>query len=89
MPHIASPKAKTLSEGAKKGMKIMTANQAMKAIIVGRQPNRSWVYALIRSPANWPTREELDKPDCHEGAISFCFDFSSKTPNRLWNCDWP
>lgn len=42
-PHMASPKAKTGREGAKTGMKIMTAIQLMKNIIVGRQPKRSWV----------------------------------------------
>ena len=39
MPHIASPKANTGRDGAKKGMKIAAATQTMK-VIVYRQPNR-------------------------------------------------
>jgi hypothetical protein len=43
IPHMASPKAKTESEGAKTGMNRTTAIQTINSIIVGRQPNLSWV----------------------------------------------
>ena len=72
MPHIASPKAKTFKDGEKNGIKITTASQAMNAIIVGRQPNRSWVYKLIIKPASCPTRAEFDRPDCHDAVIILC-----------------
>jgi hypothetical protein len=40
-PHIASPNARTDKDGAKNGIKIITAIHAIKNIIVGRQPNLS------------------------------------------------
>jgi hypothetical protein len=82
---MAAPNAKTGSDGAKTGMKITTVIHAMKNIIVRRQPNRSWQTALITSPANWPTRAEFARPDCHSAGMSFCFDASSYTPNRSLN----
>jgi hypothetical protein len=86
---MASPKAKTESEGAKTGMNKTTAIQTINSIIVGRHPNLSWVYALTKRPANWPTRAEFDKPDCHLAGIA-CFPvFGSWMPNRVWNCVWP
>jgi hypothetical protein len=49
---MASPKAKTGNEGAKTGMKIITAIHVKKNIRVGREPNRSWAHPLTTSPAN-------------------------------------
>jgi hypothetical protein len=40
-PHIASPHAKMDKDGAKTGMKIMTAIHVIKIIMVGRQPSLS------------------------------------------------
>lgn len=87
-PHIASPKAKTGSDGAKTGIKIITVIHAMKIIMVIRQPNRSWQYAFTNSPASWPTTDELDRPDCQAGLMRLVPDASSNKPNRFWNCDW-
>ena len=61
----------------------------MKAIKVGRQPNLSCAYALTSRPASWPTREELDSPDCQGAGISLCPTPGSYTPNLSWNCVWP
>ena len=70
-PHIASPNANTDKDGAKTGIKIIMAIQTIKTIMVGRQPNLSWVYELTKSPASWPTRAELLRPDCQGAGMSF------------------
>jgi hypothetical protein len=49
---MASPKASTDKDGAKKGMKIATVSQAMKNIMVGRHPKRSCAHMLIQRPAS-------------------------------------
>jgi hypothetical protein len=67
---MASPHARIERDGAKTGMKIMTAIHAMKNIMVGRQPKRSCVQALTSRPASWPTSDELDRPDCHEAEMT-------------------
>jgi len=46
-------------------------------------PKRSCVYELTISPASCPTSAELDKPDCHDGGISFLP--GSPMPNLFWN----
>ena len=80
---MASPHAKIARDGANTGMKIMTAIHAMKNIMVLRQPYRSWAYALTRSPANWPTSDEFDKPDCHAGVMRVCPEPGSNCPKRF------
>jgi len=70
-PHMASPKARTGREGAKKGIKMAIVIHAMKNIMVGRHPNLSWLYELNARPNSSPTTAEFAKPDCHGAVISF------------------
>lgn len=86
---MASPQARTGRDGAKQGMAIMTAIQAMKNIMVFLAPNLSWHHAFTTNPASWPTSAELDRPDCHAGVMSFSSVPGSYSPKRSLNCVWP
>lgn len=50
---------------------MVTAIHAMKNIIVGRQPYRSWQIAFRTRPASCPTTAEFESPDCHSAGINF------------------
>lgn len=87
---MTSPKAKTPREGEKKGMKIAQTIQTMKNIMVLRQPKRSCAHVLINRPVSWPTRAELERPDCHDGVMPYVPGLEGTgVPKRRWNCSWP
>lgn len=69
-PHMAIPNARTGSEGAKKVAKTAKDIQTRKSMVVFRGPILSQSHPLATRPISWPTTDELESPDCHEGGMA-------------------
>ncbi len=64
LPHSTCPATRTLSDGAKTGIKMTTIIQASATMNVRRQPKRSCAQPFRASPMSCPQTEALLRPLC-------------------------